>query len=155
MITAYLLGDNELIAKLNAMPGGTRQGIVRALTRFMLQFDRRVKQKLSGEVLNVRSGVLRASVHTEVKESATEVIGTEGTNVKYARFHEYGVPHSWEIRPRSARALAFEVGGQTIFRMRVTHPGLPERSFLRSAQREMTGQFKDEMRQAVGEAIHL
>src|SRR6266550_4175069 len=153
MITAYLLGDRELIARLNAMPGGIKGGLARAVTRLGFQLERLVKQKLSGEVLNVRTGVLRSSINTRIKESSTEVTATVGTNIKYGGYHEYGVPHSWEIRPKSARVLAFQVGGAQVFAMSVTHPPLPERSFLRSALREMQPAIKAGLSEAVGAAV--
>jgi phage gpG-like protein len=154
MITAILVGDREVIARLTEIRGKSLQGVARAVTRLGLEMERLVKQKLSGEVLNVRTGVLRSSINTQVKQSATEVTATVGTNVKYARAHEFGVPHSWEIRPVKARALAFQVNGQSIFAMRVTHPPLPERSFLRSALREMTPRIRAELEAAVGDVIH-
>jgi phage gpG-like protein len=154
MITAYLLGDRELIARLAAAPNGLQRGLARAVTRLGFQLERRVKQKLSGEVLNVRTGLLRASINTRVKETSSEITASVGTNIKYGKFHEYGVPHPWEIRPKSARALAFEVGGAQVFATRVMHPPLPERSFLRSALREMRGQIQAELKQAATAELH-
>lgn len=157
MLQVWLVGDTELIARLNAMPGALQSGIARAVTRLALELQRLVQQKLSGAVLKVRTGVLRSSINYQVERSATEVTASVGTNVQYARYHEFGVPHSWVIRPKSARALAFEVGGQTIFAMRVTHPPLPERSFLRSSLREMEPRIKEELERAVSgvvETVH-
>lgn len=154
MITAYLVGDTELIARLSAMPGRLQSGIARAVTKLALDLQRRTQQKLSGPVLKVRTGLLRSSINYQVKQSSTEVTATVGTNVFYGKIHEFGVPHSWEIRPRTARALAFEVGGQTIFAMRVTHPPLPERSFLRSSLREMEPMIKSELEGAVAGVLH-
>jgi hypothetical protein len=150
MITAYLVGDSELIAHLSAMPDALQQGIARAVTRLSLQGQRLSQQKVSGPVLKVRTGVGRSSINVRPTEiSASHILGGWGTNVNYMGFHERGVPHSWEIRPRTARALAFEVGGKTIFAMRVTHPPLPVRSFLRSALDEMTPQIQAELEGAV------
>ena len=154
MITAYLQGDTELIARLNAMPGRLPSGVARTVTRLALELVRRTQQKLSGQVLNVRTGVLRSSINHQVTQTSTEVTATVGTNVKYGRYHEFGVPHSWEIRPKTARALAFEVGGQTIFARHVTHPPLPERSFLRSSLREMEPMIKAELEAAVSGELH-
>jgi phage gpG-like protein len=145
MITAHLVGDTELIARLSAMPGGLQQGIARAMTRLALKLKQLVQQKLSGPVLKTRSGQLRSSINTQVQQSSTEITATVETNVPYAGFHEFGVPHSWEIRPRSARALAFEIGGRTIFAAYVIHPPLPERSFMRSSLREMTPEIEAEL----------
>jgi phage gpG-like protein len=154
MITAYLVGDREVIARLNRMPGALRGGIARAMTKLALETQRLVQQKLSGQVLNVRTGVLRSSINYHVQDNASQVTATIGTGVKYGRFHEYGVPHSWEIKPARANVLAFKVGGQSIFAARVIHPPLPERSFLRSALREMQPRIKAELSAAVGEAVH-
>jgi phage gpG-like protein len=135
------------------MPGGLQHGIARAVTKLALEMVRLVQQKLSGPVLKVRTGVLRSSINSHVQQTATGATATVGTNVIYGRFHEFGVPHSWEIVPRSARALAFEIGGRPIFAMRVTHPPLPERSFLRSSLREMTPRIKEELERAVSETV--
>jgi len=152
VITAHLVGDRELITRLSAMPDAVQSGVARAVTRLALELEALVKRKLSGEVLRVRTGVLRSSVHNRVDRTSTGVTATVGTNVAYARVHEFGVPHSWEIRPRAARALAFEVGGRTVFAAHVTHPPLPERSFLRSALREMEPRIRSELETAVTQA---
>ena len=154
MITAYLVGDQALVAKLNAMPNGLRNGIARAVTRLAIETQRLVQQKLSGSVLKVRTGVLRSSINYKVDQSSTSVTATVGTNVQYAKYQEFGISHSWPIKPKSARALAFEVGGKTIFRKSVTHPGLPERSFLRSALHEMEPKIRQTLEDAVKEAVH-
>lgn len=150
MITARLVGDTELIAKFSGLiRGGIQRNVVREVTKLAIELDRLVKAKLSGPVLNVRSGVLRASTNYRITQTSTEVTATEGTNVKYARLHEFGVPHSWVIRPRVAEALAFEINGQLIFADEVIHPGLPERSFLRSALREMTPKIETDLQEAI------
>ena len=154
MITAVLIGDQQVIARLNAMPDRLRSGIARAVTRLAIETQARVQQKLSGQVLKVRTGVLRSSINYKVEQNATGVTATVGTNVKYGKFHEFGVPHSWQIFPKSARALAFELNGKTIFAKRVTHPPLPERSFLRSALREMQPKILSELDAAVNEVLH-
>ena len=63
-----------------------RDGIGRAV----LRVQRRVKEKLSGEVLNVRTGRLRRSIVERVESSGSVVTGIVGTNVEYAAPHEYG-----------------------------------------------------------------
>jgi phage gpG-like protein len=136
------------------MPSAIHGRVLRAVTKLAIELDAIVKRKLSGEVLNVRTGVLRSSTNYKIRDSSTEVTATEGTNVKYAKFQELGVPHSWEIRPKTARALAFQVGGQTIFRKSVTHPPLPARSFLATALKELEPKIRSDIAAAVGQAIH-
>ena len=153
---AYVTGSQQLIAHLSAMPSDVHAGLVRTVTKLALQLERLVKQKLSGPVLKVRSGLLRSSIHSRVQDTIGGVIATVGTNVKYARIHEFGgTIHIPEIRPKSARALAFEIGGQTIFAAftRAHDVRMPERSFLRSALREMEPQIKADLSSAVGQAV--
>lgn len=54
----------------------------------------------------------------------------------YAVFvHEGTRPHL--IRPRTARALRFDVGGRTVFAKSVHHPGTKARPFLRNAAEQV------------------
>jgi hypothetical protein len=155
MITIQLVGDREVIAKLSAMPEGTRSGLARAITRLSLEGERLSKQKVSGEVLNVRTGAGRSGIHAlPTTSTSTEVKGGWASSVYYMKFQEFGVPHSWQIRPKTAKALAFEIGGKTIFAMHVTHPPLPERSFMRSALREMQPRIQSEIEAAVSQELH-
>jgi phage gpG-like protein len=154
MITVHLIGDQRLIAKLNRLAGGDLQsGIARTMLRLAMELKGLVQQKLSGPVLQTRSGRLRGSIQSQVQQTDVGVEASVSTDVPYAPFQEFGVPHSWEIRPRTARALAFEVNGQTIFAMHVTHPPLPERSFMRSALREMAPQIRSELQAAVNQEL--
>jgi hypothetical protein len=154
MITVQLVGDDRLIARLDTMPGRVRDGVARAVARLGLELQRKVQQeKLTGRVLKLRTRTLRSSIDSQVTETATEVTATVGTNVFSGRIHEHGVAREWIIEARNARALRFTIGGQTIFRRRVTHPPLPERSFLRSAMAEMAPQIEEELRDAVAAAI--
>jgi phage gpG-like protein len=106
-----------------------------------VQLEADVKnQKLTGQALNVRSGRLRRSIHTDpITISDSKISTTVGTNVEYAKIHEYGgttKPH--DIFPKEAQALAFTIGGKQVVVKHVKHPGshMPERSFLRSQLEE-------------------
>jgi len=153
-ITVELVGDKELVARLEAMPGHMRDGLARAVARLGLELQKKVQdEKLSGQVLHQRTGALARSIDTEVSQTESTVSASVGTGVRYARFHEYGVAHPWLIQARTARALRFEVGGRVIFRRYVRHPPLPERSFLRSALKDMQPKIEEGLRAAVAEAI--
>ncbi len=153
MLTVELVGDRELIAKLTGLPDRLRDSVARVATRLAVEFERNVKLKLSGAVLNVRTGVLRESIRHQIQQSMDSISVKVGTDVPYARYQEEGVPHSWEIRPKSARALMFEVGGKTVFAQRVIHPPLPARSFLASTLEEMTPQIKADFEAAIRETV--
>ena len=109
--------------------------------------------KLSGAVLNSRSGALRDSIVASVSADADGVVASVGSvgDVKYAAIQEYGGKTSaHEILPVKAQALAFVAGGAQRFARRVEHPGslIPERSYLRSSLDEM----RDEILAALAEA---
>jgi phage gpG-like protein len=154
VITTELIGDRELAARLDAMPGRVHDGLARAVTRLGLELQKKVQaEKLTGQALKVRTGSLRSSINTEISESADAVSASVGTNIRYAAVHEYGVDHPWLVAAKRGKALRFEIAGRTIFRRSVTHPPLPERSFLRSALREMRPAIEAGLRQAVAQAI--
>jgi phage gpG-like protein len=157
MLIIDLVGDRDLLAKLDAVPWTLRSGVARTMTRLAVETVLLVKQKLSGQVLRVRSGALRASIRPQVTESMTAVTATiSSTGVRYAAIHEFGgTIHIPEIRPKTARALAFEIGGQTIFAAytRAHDVHMPQRSFLASALREMTPRIREELNRAVSEVV--
>jgi hypothetical protein len=155
MITVELVGDERLIARLDAMPGRMHDGIARTVARLGLELHRKVvMEKLNGQVLQRRTGARASQVNDRFTDTPTEISYSVGIPPKsYGRFHEFGVPHSWVTEARNAKALRFTVGGETIFCRRVTHPPLPERSFLRSALKEMAPMIEEELRAAVAEAI--
>jgi hypothetical protein len=136
MITVQLIGDRELVAKLEAMPGRVRDGIARAVARLGFELQHKVQaEKLSGQVLKV---------------------GTDrflGSNLAYGKIQECGVARSWVIEAKNAKALRFRVGGKAIFGHRVTHPPLPERSFLRSSLTDMAPTIEEGLRAALVESL--
>jgi hypothetical protein len=81
MITAEFLGYRELGARLDAVPGRVHDGLARAVTRLGLELQRRVQEKLSGDVLELRSGSLRSSVNIRIDNDATSVSASVGTDV--------------------------------------------------------------------------
>lgn len=82
----------------------------------------------------IDTGRLRQSIQVS-PPSPTSV--TISTDVKDARWFQEGTGvfagHSaWTIRPKSKKALAFTIGGQTYVRRSVTMQGQPPRPFLDS-----------------------
>ena len=113
--------------------------------------------KLSGAVLNPRSGALRNSIVASVSADADGLVASVGSegDVKYAAIQEYGgKTGAHEILPVKAEALAFAVGGAQRFARRVEHPGslIPERSYLRSSLDDMKGEILAALADAAVEA---
>jgi phage gpG-like protein len=81
-----------------------------------------VKKKLSGEVLKVRSNRLRGSIARGPVQGDGKVLQVVvGTNVVYARIHEFG----GVIVPKRKKYLRFVVDGKTVFAKRVVIPKRP------------------------------
>jgi len=157
MITGQITGDEQLIEAFRAMPTDVRQSVARRVLRLSIVLQRHVKErKLSGQVLRNRTGRLRRSITREVTEQPTAIIAKVGTNVSYARIHEYGgVVRAHDVYPKHAKALSFIWHGKRVFFARVHIPQIkmPERSFLRSSLRELRGQITSELKAEVHGAL--
>jgi phage gpG-like protein len=158
MITVELVGDRELMARLEAMPRHVHDGLARAVTRLGLELQRKIQsEKLSGQVLGVRSGALRSSINTEVADSATEISATVGTGSCYAAAHEFGFDGTVGVRAHLRRitaAFGHPIRPTTVsVRAHSRHMHLPERSFLRSALAEMAPAIEAELRAAMAESL--
>lgn len=153
MITVALVGDRKVVAQLKAIPVAVAVQLLAKVYSISIMLQSYIRSdKLSGQVLNVRSGALRRSINFKVTNDGKEVTGTvfSSGDVKYAGIHEFGgttKPHV--ILPRKAEALAFMFAGKMQFAKKVNHPGsvMPERSFMRSAlsdkQQEISLQLKE------------
>jgi phage gpG-like protein len=159
MLTIKLVGDRELVARLTAMPDRVKAALLRKVTELSFKLESKIKaDKLSGQVLNVRTGALRASIGNQVTETTTTVTGRafSSGDVKYAAIHEFGgKTAAHEIVATKAQALAFVVGGKQMFARRVQHPGstMPERSFMRSSLADMKPEIVEGMKEAVREGL--
>ncbi|MGA8499659.1 MAG: hypothetical protein WB764_29540 [Xanthobacteraceae bacterium] len=149
---------DDYSASLAGMPDRVRQALSSKANMLAVALEVKIQQKLSGGVLNTRSGALASSIIASVDESSADVsvrIGTSG-GVKYAAIQEFGgtiLPH--EIVPDKARALAFVVGGKQVFAARVNLPAvtMPERSYLRSSLAEMAGEIAEGLSEAIADAL--
>lgn len=163
MITGYVIGDDKVIAKFNRIFSTTRDRLRDTMNRLGFKLQAHIKEdKLSGQVLGKylhgkATNRLRASINVASLWGDANTIGVQvGTNVEYAAIHEYGgrtAPHI--IRPRNKKCLAFTMGGKNICAAYVNHPGsqMPERSFLRSALKDMEGEIKSSIESAVRQGI--
>lgn len=158
MITIRVVGDRQVIAQLKEMPTSVHAALV-IKTKYLANKLRNYirTDKLSGQVLHVRSGALRRSIQWDIIESVKAVFGRvfSAGDVKYAGIHEFGgktSPHV--IEPRKADALSFMMGGKRVFFKRVNHPGsvMPERSFMRTGLSDKAEEITTELKEAVFEA---
>jgi phage gpG-like protein len=150
--------DDRASAALAALPDRLREALSSEASMLAAALMTKIQQKLSGDVLNTRSGALARAIVATIDQSSADVsvrIAASG-DVKYAAIHECGgtvPPH--QIVPDKARALAFLVGGKQAFAARVNLPAIamPERSYLRSSLAEMTDEIRAGLSEAVVEAL--
>jgi phage gpG-like protein len=176
------LRQDALMAHLTQYPERLATSVVRAMNRLTIMVQARVKEKLSGEVLHVRTGTLRRSINREVRASGSAgmIEGIVGTNVEYAAAHEYGFDGTVTVRAhirrlttnKKAEALTSATGAATKIARWVGRKGtdrfvkgyadvaahtrhmhLPERSFLRSALKEYEPVINVELQRALLEAF--
>lgn len=159
MITGTISGAEVIIARFDVMPSRLRQQLNIAITRLTLMLQRDVKaQKLSGQVLNVRTGTLRRSIDYAVAKTPTAVVGKVSTNLRYGRAHEYGFSGTETVRAHLRtikQAFGRSINPRTVQVASFTRTvSLPERSFLRSALQDLdrSGRVLVELQAAVRRA---
>jgi phage gpG-like protein len=117
----------------------------------------RIQQKLSGEVLETRSGALAASIISSIENDGSDTsVSISSTGVPYAAIQEFGgKTAAHDIVAVKAKALAFSMGGEQIFAKSVHHPGstIPARSYLGSSLSEMSDEIESGFKQAILEAL--
>lgn len=98
-----------------------------------MRVDARTKQKLSNDMVKVRTGNLRSSQAPPILSTpGTRIVAIIQNTASYALMVHNGTrPH--EILPRSKRALYFQMNGAPVFARRVHHPGTSARPFLRDS----------------------
>lgn len=158
MLTIQLEGDKELVAKLKTMPDKVRQALyAKCWTLSEMLNNYIIGSKLSGQVLNHKSGDLWRSIHHSAEQSDSAVSGrvlSEG--VRYAAIHEFGgyIP-AHVIEAKNGEALSFLFNGKQAFFKKVNWPGatMPERSYMRSALADKQPEIVEGLTQAVQQGI--
>jgi phage gpG-like protein len=145
-------------AALTAMPERIAAALSAKVNVLAAELQAKIQEKLSGDVLNRKSGALAGSIAVVIGDSSAGVSVRVATSadIKYAAIHEFGgsiPPH--EILPDKAKALAFLVGGKQTFAARVLIPTVtvPERSYMRSSLTELADEVRDELIGTVTEVM--
>lgn len=93
MITVEIPKDQGIFVKIPLMAGQIRKNVDQAVHRLAIELQRYiVHNKLSGQVLNKRTGHLQQSIQQTVEEGPDQITGKvySAGDVKYAAIHEYG-----------------------------------------------------------------
>lgn len=165
MVLKISINDRALIQKLDRLPEKMRGAMKRKVTELTLKLESRVKQKLSGEVLNVKTGALRRSIHSTVEDTGSSITGKVASSgdVNYAAIHEFGGtidhPGGTAYIPTASGAVQF-ISNEAAAAMKGALPRtrphenpMPERSFLRSSLADMKQEIIDGLAAAVKEGL--
>jgi phage gpG-like protein len=160
MISGYLIGDKEVIARLEKINPTVRGFLQEAINTSSLELIGYIRRsKLSGNPLHQRSGRLKDSITSKITDSEDLISGIVGTNVEYARVHEYGFKGTETVKAhlrtiKQAWGRPLRAGAKQInIRSHSRKANLPERSFLRSSLRDLEGKIKKRMEDAVRKGL--
>jgi hypothetical protein len=145
MITAYLVGDQQLLKRLQALPGAVNSGLVSGITQLGIDLQRTLRQNnLGGRVptgdarslmsktdfrIEQSGGTTAASIHLHNVAQKSGLRG--GTNLR-ASLRRQRDAFASPTAVRMIRARAADVAAS-----------LPEPSFLRSALDSLTPAVRD------------
>jgi phage gpG-like protein len=158
------LRAETLLAHLQGTELRLKQELRIVLRRLAIKMQSAVKfEKLTGQVLHNRSGLLRESINQKLFETKDGVYAQVGTNVKYAAIHEYGFngvehvsahPRRSALQFTAARSQRARKSEGTInVRAFDRHMVMPKRSFLISTLDEMAPEIETSVRRAALKAV--
>lgn len=156
MIT-FEYNDSNIRATLESMPAELHDVLLKKVTQLTFMLEAKVKQKLSGEVLNVQTGNLRRSINSTIEDTGETITGyvSSSGDVKYAAIHEFGFDGIENVKQhirKITKAFGVDINPkEVIVKAFSRHMKMPERSFLRSSLNEMQEQIVNEISQIVGE----
>ena len=158
MISASLVGDQQALERLRALPEAVNSRLLGAINRLGIELQQDVKQdKLSGQVLTSRTGSLRSSIDFRIDQSGSTFTAMVFTDSRYAAAQEYGFVGTVSVRAslrRIREAFGRPISEKTIsVRAYDCRMNLPERSFLRSALKDMTPAIHDGVETALADAV--
>jgi hypothetical protein len=167
-----VIDDSDVGAELERKQGMLMTAIAEAVDTVNLRLYERVEEKLSGEVLQRRTGTLAGAVDMQAARFVGAVCAASvGIDDGHPSFlvglvQEYGGEKWYDIYPVNAKVLAFMGGAYNpetlghassvsamVFTPHVHHPPLPERSYLRSSLAEMEDLLYSELTEALTEVL--
>ena len=158
MITAYLIGDEQAVERLRALPEAVNSRLLHLIRQLGIELQLAVQQdKLSGQVLRSRSGSLKSSIGVKVDQSGGTITASVFSESQYAGAQEYGFAGTVSVRASLRRMT--EAFGRPIAEKMISvraydrRMDLPERSFLRSALDDMTPAIREEVEAALAQGV--
>lgn len=137
-VTVEVLGAEEVELRLAGLPDAVRELVRQRVQALGLELLRRVKEeKLTGQVLNVRTGRLRRSINEDTTTQGDRVQSVVGTNVSYARFWEKGFRGTEQVRAHMRQGHPVAAHSRRV--------DVRPRSFLMSSLNDMRGRIVEQL----------
>jgi phage gpG-like protein len=158
LITAKVINGQNASQALRKSGAMVDSAVEAAVLGLAIKMTALVKTKLSGQVLQVRTGRLRRSINYKTKRVGNLFEATVGTNVAYGKTHELGLTIPAHIvEARHAKALRFQIGGKIVFAKRVNIPAvkMPQRSFLQASLDQMRPEIVTTLQKAVANNLAI
>lgn len=167
MIQIQITGATEVAAKFDTFPQAMRDKIFMKFGILAVKLQSHIKNdKLSGQVLNIKTGDLKNSIQQEVTQDASSVTAEvfSAGNIPYAAIHEYGgVIH----HPGGTPYFFDEFMGKAVFvsiataitehlHVQVTKAHdipMPMRSYMRTGLADMRQEILETMQGIAAEAF--
>lgn len=159
MISGSISGDEAFIARLRVLAPKAFQALNNEVERLTYKLVGFIKtSKLSGQVLNRRSGRLSRSVNAAFSRTEAEIKGSAGTNVAYAKPHEYGFHGTVNVREhlrlqKMAWGRELKEPKHVTVRSHSMKMNLPEKSFLRSALADMKPEIRERITAVLNQVV--
>jgi phage gpG-like protein len=153
-----LTGDTEYAEYIGRLPRLMQEAIGRKMESLATDISERIKEKLSGEVLQARTGKLRNSIYARIYMGSTNVTMSFGSrgDVSYAEIHETGGFVSHPGVPNTMNKtmpMSNKMGAINQF-SRSTRPHqipIPRRSYIKSTRDEMLPSINSKLLEAMRE----
>lgn len=156
MIRVTIVGAEGIIKHLGEVPPRVLGLVRQAVEREAIRLTRYVKeQKLTGQVLKQgKTGHLRQSINYALTIQDQGLTAQVGTNLVYARIHEYGGTVTVrEHTRRMTMAWGRKMTNPIQVSVRAHTAKYPERSYLRSSLRENEARIKAAIAAAVAQGV--
>jgi hypothetical protein len=155
-----VVGAEEVAAQLLGAAQATRQRLRAAVQGLGLELLTGVKEeKLSGQVLGVRTGRGRRSVHEVTTEASDTITSRTGTDVGYMRAWELGF--DGDVQVRAHDRLVRQVFGRPVAPTTqhvgpsTRHVHMAARPWLGPSLAEMRERVRERLSAAVSEALNV
>ena len=148
----------KLIARLQGMSPRFVSVVTTKLRALMFTLQSKiVAEKLSGQVLHRRTGILAGSVHTlpvtTTGNTISSGVASSAGAAFYGKIHEQGGSRAYQVMAVRARALQFMRGSRTVYAQNILHPPARQRAFMRPALLESAESIRNALQQAVNEEL--